>query len=121
MLIIDLSSDVCSSDLGDYPAFVILAFARGEALFDRVLVAARESGVDKLAAIGVARMDGQIVAIFDRLDDLVDVREVEAGINALRVHVERDGDEAGVAGVSAVAEQSARHALARREPGQPGP
>src|SRR3546814_7782246 len=127
MRISDWSSDVCSSDLpgdaalarlavdadhgfvaaaqvggvdgevGDLPLVVVLALARGEALLDRVLMAAREGGIDQLAAIGVARVDRELVAIFDRGDDLVDVREVELWVDALRVHVERDGDEAGVA------------------------
>src|SRR3546814_7625814 len=116
MRISDWSSDVCSSDLGfvaapqvggvdgevgDLPLVVVLALARGEALLDRVLMAAREGGIDQLAAIGVARVDRELVAIFDRGDDLVDVREVELWVDALRVHVERDGDEAGVAGALA--------------------
>src|SRR3546814_19605251 len=90
------------------PLFVVLALARGEALLDRVLMAAREGGIDQLAAIGVARVDRELVAIFDRGDDLVDVREVELWVDALRVHVERDGDEAGVAGALAVDRKSTR-------------
>src|SRR3546814_7895619 len=78
-------------------------------------MAAREGGIDQLAAIGVARVDRELVAIFDRGDDLVDVREVELWVDALRVHVERDGDEAGVAGALAVAEQAALDAVAARE------
>src|SRR3546814_11339207 len=83
-------------------------------------MAAREGGIDQLAAIGVARVDRELVAIFDRGDDLVDVREVELWVDALRVHVERDGDEAGVAGALAVAEQAALDAVAAREQSQLG-
>src|SRR3546814_1106938 len=60
-------------------------------------------------------MDGELVAIFDRRDDLVDVREVELRIDPLRIHVERDGDEAGVAGALAIAEQAAFDAVGARE------
>src|SRR3546814_1443750 len=83
-------------------------------------MAARKGGVDELAAIGVARVHRQPVAIFDRLDDLVDVREVELRVYALRVHVERDGDEAGVAGALAIAEQAALDAVGAREQAELG-
>ena len=65
-------------DLGAAPLL------RDHALVDRVLVGAGERGVDELAGVGVSRMDGQLVA---RLDDrlrLVDLREVETRVDALR-------------------------------------
>src|SRR3546814_5051343 len=63
----------------------------------------------------MARVDGELVAIFDHPDHLVDVREVELRVDALRVHVERDGDEAGVAGAFAIAEQTALDAVGAGE------
>jgi len=44
------------------PDVVVLA-ERLEALLDRVLVRARERGVDQVAHVGVARVDGQAVAV----------------------------------------------------------
>ena len=52
-----------------------------------------------------------LVAVFDGLDDRVDVREIEPRIDALRVHVERDCHQAAVAGALAVAEQAALDAV----------
>ena len=70
--------------------------------------------------IGVARVDRELVAVFDRLDDLVDVREIEPGIDALRVHVERDGHEVAIAGALAIAEQAALDAVGARHQAQLG-
>ena len=60
----------------------------------------------------MARVDGKLVAIFDGLDDLVDVAEIEAGVHPLRVHVERKRDEIDIAGALAIAEQAAFDAVA---------
>ena len=79
----------------------------GEALLDRVLVRARERGEHEVADVGMARMDRQLVAVLDRPDDLVDVGEIEPGIDALRVEVERERHEVDVAGALAVAEKAA--------------
>ena len=56
-------------------------------------------------------MDRQLVAVFDRLSDLVDVGEVDLGIDALGVHVEPQGHEIDVARALAVAEQAALDAV----------
>ncbi len=74
-------------------------------------MAAREGREHQLAAIGVARVDRDLVAVLDGLDDRVDVREIEARIDALGVHVEADGHQAAVAGALAVAEQAAFDAV----------
>ena len=56
-------------------------------------------------------MDRQLVAVFDRLADLVDVRVVDLGIDALGEHVEAQGHQVDVAGALAVAEQAALDAV----------
>jgi hypothetical protein len=55
----------------------------------------------------MARVHGQLVAVLDRAAHLVDVGEVDTGIDALAEQVQREGDEADVAGALAVAEQAA--------------
>jgi hypothetical protein len=97
--------------VGHRPQLVVAVFLRGEALLDRVLMAARKGGEHQFAAIGMAFGHGQLVAVFDRLDHLVDVGEIEARIDALRVHVERDRHQAAVAGALAIAEQAAFDAV----------
>ena len=97
--------------VGHLPDLAVRGFERLEALVDGVLVRAREGGEHQVAAIGMARMDRQLVAVFDGLADLVDVREVDLGIDALGVHVEAQRDEVDVAGALAVAEQAALDAV----------
>ena len=92
--------------VGNAPAFIILRIMGGKAFLDRILMAARKRREDQLAAIGVALMHGQFIAIFDCLDDFIDVRKVEAGRYPLRVHIERHGHETAVAGALTIAEQA---------------
>ncbi len=93
--------------VGNAPVLVVLLLVRLEPLLDRVLVAAGKRGEDQFAAIGMALVHGDLVAVFDRLDHLVDVREVEARVHALRVHVQRNGHEAAIARPLAIPEQAA--------------
>ena len=74
-------------------------------------MAAGEGGEYQFAAIGMALGHRQLVAVFDRLDHLVDVREVEPRADALRIKVERHGHEAAVAGALTIAEQAALDAV----------
>ena len=59
----------------------------------------------------MARMDGELVAVFHRLADLVDVGEIDLGIDALGEHVEAQRHQIDVAGALAVAEQAAFNAV----------
>ena len=88
------------------------ALVRLHALLDRVLVRAREGRVDELAGVRMARVDRQLGAHDGDVAHLVDVRQVEPGIDALREQVERQRDQVDVAGALAVAEQRALDALA---------
>ena len=74
-------------------------------LADRILVAARERGVDEIARPRVARMDRHIGAAPIDLDDPRHVGEVKLRIHTLRVQVHRHGNDVHVAGALAVAEQ----------------
>ena len=55
----------------------------GKAFFDRVLVRAREGSKHQIADIGMTRMDRQLIAVLDRAGHLIDVGEVELGVDAL--------------------------------------
>ncbi len=80
-------------------------------LVDRVLVRARERRVHELADVRMAWMNGKLVALLDDRPRLVDRREVELRVDALREQVERERDEVDVAGPLAVAEERALHTL----------
>ncbi|MNF31098.1 hypothetical protein D3C84_118510 [compost metagenome] len=72
---------------------------------------AGEGGVDQVADIGMARVHRQLVAFLDHLAHGVDVGEVQFGVQALGVHVQRQGHQVDVAGALAVAEQAALDAV----------
>ncbi|CAM2190320.1 hypothetical protein BC2230_70408 [Burkholderia cepacia] len=63
----------------------------------------------------MARMHRNLVAAFDDAAHRVDVGEIEARIDALRVEVQRERDEIDVAGTLAVAEQATLDAVGARE------
>lgn len=71
----------------------------------------REGGKDELAGPGVARVHGEVVALCDGVDHVVEIGEVEVGRNALGVEVKRERDEVDVAGALAVAEEAALDAV----------
>ena len=103
--------------IGHRPERIVAGGLGGKALLDRVLVAAGKGREHQFAAIGVARVDGQLVAIFNRLDDFIDVREIERGVNALGVEVHRHGHQAAIAGALAIAKQASFDAVgARHQP-----
>ena len=82
-----------------------------EALLDGILVRAGERRVDEVADVGVAGMHGQLVAVLGHAAQLVDVAQIQHWVDALGVHVERQGDDVDVAGALAVAEQGALDAV----------
>ncbi len=94
----DVPDRIAASDLGG---------AFGEPLLDRVLVRARKRGEHEVAAVGMPGMDRQLVAVLDRPDDLVDVGEIDAGLDALREKIKPERNEADVARALAVAEKAA--------------
>ena len=55
----------------------------------------------------MARVDRQLVAVFDSAGDGIDVGEIESWINALGVHVQSNCNDVAIAGALAVAEQAA--------------
>ncbi len=62
--------------------------------------------MDQVADIWMARVDRQLVALFDHLAHRVDVGEVQLRMQALGVHVQGQGHQVDVAGALAVAEQA---------------
>ena len=65
-------------------------------------------------------VDGELVAVLDDPAGVVDVREVEARVDAVHEEVERQGDDVDVARALAVPEQRALDALAARHEGELG-
>src|SRR5690606_26169430 len=124
------AADVLRVDrqVGHLPAEVVdvdprlgrVGLHRLEALVDRVLVAAGERGVDQVAAPRVPLVHGQLVAVLDGPADLVDVGEVDLGVDALGEQVHPQGDQVDVAGALAVAEQAPLDAVGARLEAQLG-
>src|SRR5690606_5056189 len=78
---------------------------------DRVLVRTAERGEDEFARIRLARGDIHAGAALVHLPDLVDVREVQFRVDALRVEIQRDHDDIQISSTFAVAEEGAFDAL----------
>ena len=72
---------------------------------------AGEGGVDELAGVGGARGHVHVGGPLDDAADLVDVGQVEHGVDALAEEVEGQGHQVHVAGALAVAEQAALDAV----------
>ena len=52
-------------------------------------------------------MDGQLVAIFRHAHEIIHIRDIELGVNALAEHVHGHGDDINIAGALTIAEQGA--------------
>jgi hypothetical protein len=62
----------------------------------------------------MTRMYRKLVATLDHAAHCVDVREIEARVDALRIEVHRERDEVDVAGALAIAEQAPFDAVRAR-------
>lgn len=71
----------------------------------------RKGGEDELSSPRVSRVNSEVVALRDGIDDIVEVGEVELRGNALGVKVEGEGDDVDVAGALAVPEEAALDAV----------
>ena len=97
-----------------FPDFVATCLACRKPLFDRILMRTRERGEHELAAIRMAFVHAESIAILDRAHDFGNVREIESRIDALREEIERERHHIDVARALAVAEERALDALATR-------
>ncbi len=94
---------------------VVIRFFCCQGFADGILVAAGKRGVDQLAGIGVARVQGNLGTGPHGGDDGIHVGEVELGIDPLAVEVHGHGDDVHVAGALTVAEQGALDAIRPRQ------
>ena len=82
-----------------------------EALFDGVLVRARESREDEFTSVGVPWMDRKIVALSDDIYGALDVAEVEIWWNALAVKIESEIDQVDIPCSFTVSKKAAFYAI----------
>ena len=82
-----------------------------EALVDGVLMATGERGVHQIAAVRMALVHTELVAVLDRAADLVDVGEVDLRIDPATEQVHAERHQADIAGSLAVAEQATLDAV----------
>ena len=81
------------------------------ALLDGVLVGAREGREDEVAAVRVTVVHAHAGHAFVDFADGAEVTEVEVRVDAVREHVQRDGDDIEVTRALAVAEERAFDAV----------
>ncbi len=67
--------------------------------------------MDQVADIRMARVHRDLIAVLDHLAHGIDVGEIQFGVHALGVEVQRQGHQADVAGALAVTEQAAFDAV----------
>ena len=104
---------------GHLPLVVVVADG-GHALLDGVLVRAGEGGVDQVAGVGVAGVDGQAGGVLGHPAHLLDVAEIEGGVDALGEEVHGQRHDVDVAGPLPVAEQGALDPIGSGQHGQLG-
>src|SRR5512138_3127295 len=86
--------------------FPEIAFApRRESLLDRVLVRSRERRKHEIADVRMPWMNRELIAVLHGARRFVDVREVELGVHALRVEIQRKRHDVDVSCALAVSEQ----------------
>ena len=84
---------------------------RLEPLLDGVLMRPAERREDEVARPGAPLVHAQLVAVFGGALDLVDVAEVDLGVDTLGQQVHTERDQVDVAGALAVAEQASFDAV----------
>ena len=87
---------------------------------DRILMGAGECGEGKFACIWPALRNMHLGAALIDISDMVDVREIELRVNALRIHVQCDSYDVQIAGAFTITEECAFNAVGAREHGQFG-
>ena len=80
-----------------------------EALVDRILMAAGKRREHQLARIRMARVNGQLIAIFRHAHQIIDVGNIQLGVNALAEQVHRQRDDINVPSALTIAEERAFH------------
>ena len=91
-----------------------------ETLLDGVLVRTTEGGVDEVADIRMPRVNLELVAVFDGTANLIDVGEIDHGIDTLCVQIQCESSDVDVSGALSVAEHAALHSLRTGQDGQLG-
>src|SRR5690606_38463886 len=93
-----------NGQVGNFPERIGLLLSK--AFLDGVLVGTGKGSENQVAGIRVARVYGQLVAIFHTAPDFINIGEVQAGVDALGVQVQRQRNQADVASAFAVAKQA---------------
>ena len=82
-----------------------------KALLNGVLMGTGERGEHEVARIGVTLGDLDLIAVFDGLANLRNIRVVDLRIDALGQEIQAKRDQIDVAGALAIAQQAALHTV----------
>jgi hypothetical protein len=83
----------------------------GEAFLDRILVRTTESRENQLAAIGMPIRHRHVGALLVHRAQLTQLSQLQPGIDAVHIEVQRDDDDVQVSRALAVAKERALHAI----------
>ena len=101
--------------IGNVPDAAAVLGAPVHPLGDGVLMGAGECRKDELARIGLTGRDLERRELLVGVCDLGHIGKIQAGIDALRVHIHGEGDDVAVARALAVAEERALDAVGARK------
>ena len=62
-----------------------------EALLNGILMRARECSEDKVSSVWVALRDAKLISVFNGAANLIDIAEINMGINSMRNQVHPKG------------------------------
>ena len=75
---------------------------------------ARKCRKDQITGVGVARVNGQLIAVLGAATDFIDIGEIQTVGNALRVNVQGQGDRIDFVGTFTATKQAAFNAIRTR-------
>ena len=106
--------------IGDIPDLGLAVLHGLDPLVDRILVGAREGGKHELARVGMALIHAHLVAALIDVDDLIDILDIQPGVDALGEHIVGDREQVHIHGALTVAQKRPLHALCAGQEGKLG-
>jgi hypothetical protein len=80
--------------------------AQLETFLDSILVRSAESTDNKRSSIRCSRVDWNLVANFNHVDDPIEIREIDIGMNALSIKIQSQGNKINISSSLAITKKT---------------